>query len=709
MGFQEGIMSNYKRILSIIAAAALAFTACGGAASGKAVKETDHQPSIYIKAVEGITDDAIRGMDLSATGSMFDSFDALNEGLDTPQFGYRDYDGNLLDRQGFFDFLAANGVNYARLRVWNDPKDSQGRYYGGGNNDLDRAIELGTYATKAGMRVMIDFHYSDFWADPAKQMEPKAWEGKEPAEKASLLSDFTTESLTALIDAGVDVGIVQIGNETNGMIAGVKGGGNWRENMNLLFDAGCDAVHAVAAEKKKDILAAVHFTNPEDSDRYMGYAEKLADFDSEGDGEKEGVSYDIFASSYYPYWHGSLENLSDVLGKIADKYGKKVMVAETSYAWTLVDADGGGNTVSEGSNDKGDNLLWPFTVQGQANEFRDMMATVTGIKDANGETAGLGVVWWEGAWIACQNVYDSEGNYHEEIHANNQKLWEEYGSGWAASYGGEYDPKDAGQYYGGCVIDNQGFFDNDGNPLESLSVFRPSLLKNGNEVENVMDSYKMSDVVLQVGNAGGAEALGKATVLYADGSTSESDIDWDAADLEKLDAALADNEGAGEYEMHGTLAGQPDSPVTIKVMINPSNLVENGDFEQGQSSWEIDDPQGAAKFNNEDPHAGELGFHFWQTSDYEITLKKTLTVEKDGNYDAYYYMQGENASTYLELVINGESQTSNTVKGGGWLAWDTPEIRGLSLKAGDTVEYIIHVTGAASGWGTIDDAFFSLK
>ena len=462
MGFQEGIMSNYKRILSILAAAALAFTACGGAASGKAVKETDHQPSIYIKAVEGITDDAIRGMDLSATGSMFDSFDALNEGLDTPRFGYRDYDGNLLDRQGFFDFLAANGVNYARLRVWNDPKDSQGRYYGGGNNDIDRAIELGTYATKAGMKVMIDFHYSDFWADPAKQMEPKAWEGKEPAEKASLLSDFTTESLTALIDAGVDVGIVQIGNETNGMIAGVKGGGNWRENMNLLFDAGCDAVHAVAAEKKKDILAAVHFTNPEDSDRYMGYAEKLADFDSEGDGEKEGVSYDIFASSYYPYWHGTLSNLTRQLKDIAEKYDKKVMVAETSYIYTLKDHDGTGNT--ENPDKTGDVFDYDISPQGQADLIR---AVAKAVLDT-GEN-GIGMFWWEPAWIPV-NYYDEASSDAAAVYEKNAKIWEEKGSGWATKYAIGYD-KDA-DAYGGSAVDNEAWFDGHGHALPSVNAYR---------------------------------------------------------------------------------------------------------------------------------------------------------------------------------------------------------------------------------------------
>lgn len=88
---------------------------------------------------------------------------------------YYDYDGNELGNVEYFIFLKSCGVNYIRLRVWNDPYDSDGNGYGGGNNDLASAITMGKWASEAGLKVLIDFHYSDFWADPAKQKSPKAW------------------------------------------------------------------------------------------------------------------------------------------------------------------------------------------------------------------------------------------------------------------------------------------------------------------------------------------------------------------------------------------------------------------------------------------------------------------------------------------------------------------------------------------------------
>ena len=147
-----------------------------------------------------------------------------------------------------------------------------------------------------------------------------------------------------MLEAGVDVGMVQIGNETTG---GFCGETDWY-NMNKLFDAGCDALHDFNQSQGTDIKAVLHFTNPEKEGAYATYAANLADYD--GDGNKEGVSYDVFASSYYPYWHGTMSNLTSVLTDVAQKYNKYVMVAETSWATTYDDGDGHSNTIGEGSD-----------------------------------------------------------------------------------------------------------------------------------------------------------------------------------------------------------------------------------------------------------------------------------------------------------------------------------------------------------------------
>ena len=151
---------------------------------------------VFVEPVAGISDDFIRGMDASAVLSV--------EKSGAKYYGYGGKE------QDVFETLAESGVNYIRLRVWNDPYDENGNGYGGGDNDVATAIELGKRATQYGMKVNIDFHYSDFWADPKRQHAPKAWEGMSADEKADALYDFTKESLTQILDAGVDVGMVQV-------------------------------------------------------------------------------------------------------------------------------------------------------------------------------------------------------------------------------------------------------------------------------------------------------------------------------------------------------------------------------------------------------------------------------------------------------------------------------------------------------------------
>ena len=377
---------------------------------------------IHIEKVPNLPDDFIFGMDVSSV---------LSE--EASGVVYRNFDGNESD---LFKVLADSGFNTVRVRVWNHPYDADGHGYGGGNCDTEAAARIGSRAAAHGLRLMVDFHYSDFWADPSKQMPPLAWADMEIDEKSDALYQYTRDSLTRLLAAGADVSLVQIGNETTGRLCGET---SW-DNICLLMNAGSRACREVCP----GALVVLHFTNPEKSGSFEYYAGMLSDHQ---------VDYDVFATSYYPYWHGTLENLSRTLSAVAEKYGKKVMVAETSYAYTLEDSDFYGNTVSSGSTQ---GCAYAFSPQGQASCLREITDTIVN-KTAN----GIGVVYWEGAWIS---VGDSSWK-------ENSALWEKYGSGWASSYAGAYDPADAGRYYGGCAVDNQALFDQYGYPLESLRAF----------------------------------------------------------------------------------------------------------------------------------------------------------------------------------------------------------------------------------------------
>ena len=158
----------------------------------------------------GVTENFIRGVDISSI-------------IAFEQSGRKFYYSNGVQGD-MFDILKESGVNYIRVRLWNDPYDAQAQKgYGGGNNDISKAIAIGQRAKAHGMKLLVDFHYSDFWADPAKQYAPKAWKDYTPSQKADAVYNFTYNSLTTLLSSGVDVGMVQIGNETMGTMAGMGG------------------------------------------------------------------------------------------------------------------------------------------------------------------------------------------------------------------------------------------------------------------------------------------------------------------------------------------------------------------------------------------------------------------------------------------------------------------------------------------------------
>ena len=408
--------------------------------------------SLYVRMVENLPEDFIMGMDASCVPA-----------LEAGGVKYYDHDGTEKD---VYEILSQNGINYIRVRIWNDPFDGSGNGYGGGNCDIENAIVIGKRATQHNMKLLVNFHYSDFWADPAKQMVPKAWKKLSIDEKSEALYQYTKESLQKLVDAGVDIGMVQIGNETNGAMCGESSQalGGWKKIAQLM-NAGSKAVREVCP----NALVAVHFAHPEKAESYESYGKNLAYYQ---------VDYDVFASSYYPFWHGTLDNLAQVLSGIAENYGKKVMVAETSYAFTSEDTDFFGNTIGEGGGIVKD---YPFTQQGQANLVRDVIDTVV-----NKTKNGIGVFYWEGTWISAGGA-----SYEENL-----ALWEKHGSGWASSFAAEYDPDDAGKWYGGCAVDNQAFFDAGGNVTEAIKVF--ALVKNGNSVENKADAIEDTELIIDL-------------------------------------------------------------------------------------------------------------------------------------------------------------------------------------------------------------------
>ena len=180
---KEGIA---MRLLKHAAAWGLsALLALGGACGASAAElRAPVRDSITVEKIDFQRPDFIRGMDVSSVIS-----------LENAGVTFKSESGGERD---LFALLAENGVNYIRVRIWNDPRDSSGNGYGGGNCDVETAAQIGKRAAAYGMKLLADFHYSDFWADPAKQKAPKAWEHMTVAQKETALYRYTLDSLNTI-------------------------------------------------------------------------------------------------------------------------------------------------------------------------------------------------------------------------------------------------------------------------------------------------------------------------------------------------------------------------------------------------------------------------------------------------------------------------------------------------------------------------------
>lgn len=654
-----------KKVLAGIACAAMLIGTLSGCGQEQSTSYEVELPTeavaadIYVEPIPEMSDDFIKGVDISTI--------LVQEASGVVYFNEAGEEADI------FQILADAGINYIRVRVWNDPFDENGNGYGGGNNDAEVAAEIGARAAKYGMKLCVDFHYSDFWADPAKQMVPKAWEGMSVDEMGTALYEFTKESLTTIIDAGADVGMVQIGNEINNGMSGTTS----MSDRCALLSQGSKAVREIAEEKEKNILVTVHVTNIEEQQNIVKFANSLA---------AANVDYDVFGVSYYPYWHGTMENLTDTLTLIANTFGKKTAVMETAYAYTIEDGDGCGNSVD--AKDMSDE--YAATIQSQATCVRDVIAATV----ASGDSA-LGVFYWEPAWIPVGPA---------EEYDNNFAIWEEKGSGWASSYAADYDPDDAGKYYGGCAWDNQALFDHEGHPLASLNVFKYA--KYGTICEPEVDFVK--EIVAE-SNVGDVIVLPDTVdAVYNNRELSGPvAVTWNTAEIESIDI----NEMA-DHIIHGTL--EDGSEVTATLRILKKNFVVNSSFEDGDASmWHVTSANASNPTDIQkkatDATSGNYSFHFWDEAEQEFCVEQTISGLSEGLYTLNVNMQGgdvgDDAEIVMYAIVNGVTYESDPVTFAGWCVWQDPVITDIPLDGASDIIIGARVKCAGGGWGTMDDFY----
>jgi arabinogalactan endo-1,4-beta-galactosidase len=303
------------------------------------------------------------------------------------------YQGKPVDP---FELVKLKGGNLVRVRIWNNPT----RTHYSNLADVERTIRR---AKAAGLQTLLDFHYSDDWADGDKQNAPAAWVGLDTAGQAKALHDYTREVIDALAKADLTPEMVQVGNETNPeLLSGNKKIIDWARNAALL-NAGVRAVRESAAAANKPIRVMLHIAQPENAEPWFAAATAAGVTD-----------YDIIGLSYYRKWSTEpMSGLGDTIARLRERYHRSVVLVETAYPYTVAPINGAHSLLGPDSLDP----RYPATPKGQADYMIDVTQTVV---DAGGE----GVVYWAPDWIASACKPPVSANWENATWFDRSHRWE---------------------------------------------------------------------------------------------------------------------------------------------------------------------------------------------------------------------------------------------------------------------------------------------
>lgn len=295
------------------------------------------------------------------------------------------------------DALRNHGFGLARLRLWHTPSEPW--------NGFDATLSFARDVREAGCDLILDIHYSDTWADPARQRKPALWEGLDFEALVDSVYAYTNGVVRRFRDGDALPQYVQIGNEISGGLLWDDGRVGWEgspwdtpEQWTKLTDilaAGVAAVRdSLTPSEQPKII--VHVDNGADSALCRWFFDHLTD---------AGLDYDVVGVSFYPWWHGTVPELRQNLHDLARRYGRGIMIVETAYPWTLDDHDDTGNFL----NDPGQlHPGYPASPEGQVSFLRDLLAVVEGVPGG----LGSGPVCWEPAFIP---VPGGPPNPHENL------------------------------------------------------------------------------------------------------------------------------------------------------------------------------------------------------------------------------------------------------------------------------------------------------
>lgn len=558
-----------------------------------------------------------------------------------------DYGGIFYDFEGKktdpVAFLMENGCNYFRLRIWNNPTMS---FDAGDYCDLEHTKEMAVRIKEAGGDYLLDFHYSDWWADPNNQTIPAEWASMSEDEIVQAVYDYTAEVLNTLAAEDAYPDMVQIGNEIGNGMLWSYGTTDHPDTLAAFLNSGIKAVRDTTPEGQETRIM-IHVETGGSKGATETFFSMI---------EEHGVTdYDIVGLSYYPYWHGTFSEMRENVLNVYQKFGKQVVLAETAYPFTNDNADDKRNMVSEAD------LTGVGFEAGEENQrlvLELIMNTVAGCE------GGLGIFYWEPVWLAVDGAGVSKGSGNE---------WE-----------------------------NQALFDFEGKALSGIKAFgfAPGTLDN----DKALLAYPFDPVEIDRSAAGEAlrdELPQYAKVLYLDGTTRDAQVEWD------LDSRKDITETRCAFQ--GKVL---DFSVSLPAILADTGKVNNLDFEEGDSGWNIQQSKSAGKICNDDssyPHSGEWSFQFWNADEFDIDLYQPVKIEESGEYHLQVWSQGIGGSGLAMTLYIADSEgniiSSTDFTNMGWNEWQHPAVS-TELNAGEEVRIGVKIDGGADDWGTLDEFSF---
>lgn len=594
--------------------------------------------AVQVNPIENLSTDFIKGADVSIMPEL-------------ERNGTKFYDNGI--EQDGLTILKNHGVNWIRVRIWNNPYVVGPEGVGGGNTDEAKAIEMAKRAKALGMKVLVDFHYSDFWVDPGQQKKPDAWKNDSGDKLVDDVYAYTAKVMQDFNAQGVTPDMVQVGNElNNGMLWPeaqlTEDNPNGYKFLAKLLNAGLQAVHD--NDKDNKVKTMIHLAGI-DVNLYHTFFDNLIVKNKVND-------FDIIGMSFYPFWHGTMDDLKNTMNDVSAKYNKDVIAVETAFGYTLEDADFEKNNFGTNEEKVGG---YKATVQGQATGLRDVMATVASVND----NRGLGIFYWAPDWVINEKVgWKSNGG----------------GNGW----------------------DNLTLFDTKGNALESMDTFNLVSDPNNQYIEPQVTAINTVDVkdVSLYSNVDLPQTVG---VVYSNDAVKNMSVKWDVA--KPIFAK------PGNYTISGTVEGLAQKAIANIEVKNKMNLVLNGNFEnETLNGWDIVGDSSAINLAwNQGDVRDKCAMHYWNNKPFNVIIKQKLKGLSDGKYTLSCWTQGNGLASKYQLFVkqNGVEMTTD-IKDDGWNRWHQTSIKNIEVKNGE-VEIGFILNGRPDTWGSIDDIEFYVQ